>query len=115
MLFFFFNHLEVPALISLFFLILFDFLSAILASYKIGEEIQSIKIFRTALKIIIYYGMISAAHLTEVAGLWFIPIESTIIAFLAVTEMISILENVSKLGYVTPKRILNKLLEFTND
>ncbi len=112
-LYFFFNSVEMPALIALFFLIIFDFATGILASYKTGVEIQSTKIFRTALKILIYYGMISASHLTELAGFSFIPIEETVIAILAATEMVSLLENVALLGYITPKKILNKLREFT--
>lgn len=106
---FFFDSLHTEALFALFFLIVGDFITALFSAYKNKEEIQSKKVVRSAWKIILYFSMISAGYLTETAGLTFLPIDETIIIVLAVTELISILENVSYMGFVIPKKLLNKL------
>ena len=106
------NHI---ALMALFFLILFDLITAIIASFKVGMEIKSSKILKTALKMSIYYLLIASGHLAELAGVSFLPIDETIIIVLATTELVSILENVTILGYVIPKKLLNKLKEFRDE
>ena len=111
---FFFDELHTEALIALFFLIIADFVFGIVASFKTGVEIKSAKILRSALKRIAYFAMVSAGFLTETAGLGFLPLDETIIGFLAVTELISILENVANMGYGIPKRLLNKLKSYTD-
>lgn len=136
---FFFDGALVPtAIASLFTLIIFDFITAIAACYipifqhecseytkkhiwdrcpvhKPGEEIKSARIFRTALKIGIYGTLVSAAHLTEqTIGANFIPlnaIDETMIAFLGMTEMISIMENAGRMGFETPHVLLNRIKE----
>lgn len=108
----FFDPQNKVALVALFFLIFADFFTGIYASYKTGMEIKSAKIMRTGLKIVIYYVMISAGHLTELAGVGFLPIEESLIGVLAVTELISLLENCANCGYVVPSRLLNQLKNF---
>ncbi len=105
---FFFDLNNAEALTALFFLLIIDFVSGIIVSYKVGLTISSSKIFRTAFKITIYYGLISAAFLAEKSGIGFLPLDETIIAFLALTELISILENVALMGYIIPQKMLNK-------
>ena len=111
---FFFDALHGEALVALFFLIMADFVSGIIASFKTGVEIKSAKILRSAFKMVVYFVMVSAGFLTETAGLGFLPIDETIIGFLAVTELISVLENVANMGYVVPKRLLNKLKSYAD-
>jgi len=108
----FFDPNNKAALYALFFLIFADLLTGVYASYKTGMEIKSAKILRTGLKIAIYYVMISAGHLTEVAGITFLPIEESLIGILAVTELISLLENCANVGYVVPQKLLNRLRDF---
>lgn len=108
----FFDPNNTTALVALFFLIFADMFTGIIASYKTGMQIESARILRTALKIVIYYTMISAGHLTEVAGIHFLPIEESLIGILAVTELISLLENCANCGYVVPKKLLNQLRDF---
>lgn len=106
-----FDSLQREALIALLILIIIDFFSALLVSYKTGETIQSSKVFRTALKTTVYFVLISAGFLAEKA----IPmgmIDDIIIGFLAVTELISIMENASRAGYVIPRGLLNSLKNF---
>ncbi|MCK5018420.1 MAG: phage holin family protein [Candidatus Peribacteraceae bacterium] len=108
---FLFDSLQREALIALLVLIVFDFFSALLVSYKLGEAIHSSKVFRTALKTTVYFVLISAGFLVEKA----IPIgmiDDIIIGFLAVTELISIMENAAKAGYSTPKGLLNTLRDY---
>lgn len=100
------NHTSMTMLIVL---IAFDMVTAIIAEYKCGRPIESRKALKTATKIVVYGLMVSAAHLTEqiVPGTTFI--DSAVISFLAVTELISILENAGKSGYAIPKKLLNRL------
>jgi toxin secretion/phage lysis holin len=109
---FFFDSGQSAGLIALFVLIMFDFTTAIANAYHKKIEIQSRKIFVTAVKIVIYFGLVATAHIAEHA----VPITSafldeTLLAFLALTELISILENVGKLGFAIPQKLLNKLEE----
>jgi len=104
------NHLT--ALWALFFLILADSATGMVAAWKTKAEIKSAKVFRTALKISIYFILISSGHLAELAGLSALPLDETLIMVLATTELISVLENSAMMGYIIPKKLLNKLKEF---
>lgn len=108
---FFFDALQRDALLALLALIIMDFFSAILAAYKSNEPIRSSRVFHTALKIVVYFSIVSAGYIAEKA----IPIgliDEILIGFLVVTELISILENTSKAGYSTPSGLLNTLKDF---
>lgn len=112
---FFFDEVLALAMWSLLALIVFDFITAIMAVYSSHEEIESRKIVLTVRKIVVYYVSISAGFLTEAATHNAIPlIDETIIGFLAVTELISILENTGKMGYHTPNKLLNRLREIND-
>jgi len=102
------------ALFSLFILILLDFFSAIAAAYSTGEEIKSAKILRSAVKIVVYFGIVAGTHLAENGLPLFVGIldESTI-GFLVATELISLMENAGRLGFKTPNVVLNRLKEIT--
>lgn len=110
-----FDSANLEAYIALFFLIVLDFITGIFASYQTGVEIKSAKIFRTAIKIIVYYGMITAGLWGVRAGIPILPLDSVIIAFLAATELISVLENMANLGYIIPRRLVNRLKKFRDD
>lgn len=109
--FFFGASLQNMALVALFTLIIFDSISGISAAYRTGVQIESVKILRTVIKICIYFLFVSAGHLCDMVTQNILPIENTIIAFLAVTELVSIMENIGKMGYVVPQTLLNKLKE----
>jgi len=113
--FFFDINLEM-GLIALFVLIIFDFLTAIGNAYHKKIEIESRKILVTAVKIVIYFGLIASANITEHAvNITESFLDETVLAFLALTELISILENTGKLGFAIPKKLLNKLEELRDD
>lgn len=108
---YFFDTLQKEALLALLILILFDFFSAILAAYRTDQPIRSSRIFHTALKIVVYFSLVSAGFIAEKA----IPIgvvDEIIIGFLVVTELISILENAGRAGYAIPTGLLNTLKDF---
>jgi toxin secretion/phage lysis holin len=106
-----FDSLQHKALIALFILMWADCLTAIWAAYKSGETIKSAKIFRTPVKIVIYFGLIYFARITEYGLPELLTIlDETVIAFCVVTELISIMENVNKMGYPVPTKLLSKLI-----
>lgn len=111
-----FGNQEKVVLLAVAVLVIFDFITGIAAAKMTGERIESAKVFRSAFKFIIYFMLISAAHLFEVA----VPLigssaTNIIIAFLALTEIISIMENVGKMGYEVPMKWLNSLQDLKKD
>lgn len=107
----FFDIDKHPALIAIFILIIFDFLTGIGASKYTGVQIKSAKIFRTAVKILTYFGAISAGFLLERSIGYNVGADDLLIVFFAATEFISILENMAKLGFKTPEKLLNMAQE----
>lgn len=93
-------------------LIVFDFLTGISAAKYSGEEIKSAKVFRSAIKVVVYLTLIAGAHLIEVAGPAITAADDAVIAFLASTELVSLMENVGRMGFAVPKKWLNKLQRF---
>lgn len=110
-----FDHTQASGLLALLILIVIDFVSAISNAYKNNTPIRSAKVFTTAVKILIYYTLIACGHLVEKAVPLFSVTDETILAFLAVTELISILENFGKMGYAIPKKLLRQLEEFRDN
>ena len=113
---FFFDPVHVAGHFAVFSLIIFDFITGIAAAKKTGEEIKSSKVIRSAIKLVVYFLLIAGARITETA----VPIlggviDETVIAFLALTELISLMENVGKMGYAIPKQLLNKLEKLRDD
>lgn len=106
-----FNPLHTAGLVALFILIIADMFTGTAAAYKTGEAIESKKAFRTAMKIVVYFSMVALAHITQYAVPFLDFIDTTVLAFLALTELISNLENFGRLGYAIPLRLLNKLEE----
>lgn len=108
---FFFDSAQKEAMLALFVLVILDFISAIFAAVKTGECIKSSKIFRTAIKLVVYFIIIAAAYKTEsTVPLSFL--DETVIGFLTVTELISLLENFGKAGYAVPTILIDKLKDF---
>ena len=107
---FFFDGVLAAAMWALLFLIIFDFVTAIMAVIQAGEAIESRKMGKTAKKILIYYMGVSAGFLTETATHGILPIiDETLLVVFALTELVSILENMGRMGYQTPNTLLNRL------
>jgi len=102
------DKLQIAVALSL--LIVIDFIMALFSCYKTGVEIESAKILRTAIKFTVYFLMVMSAHISELAtSLSFL--DETMFAFLTLTELVSILEHSSELGFAIPKVLLNQLKE----
>lgn len=100
----------VKAMVALLFLILFDSITGVLAAKRTGDKIRSAKLFRTPVKIAIYFMLITAARIAEYSIPEFVSyLDEVVIAFLTLTEFISVLENIGKMGYAVPKQLLTKL------
>lgn len=106
------NNSFIVALVAL---VCFDFITGVLAAFKGDIEITSRRAVKTAFKLAAYGLLISAGHMTDVAVLNANIFDQAIISFLAVTEMISIIENTGKMGYGIPKKLLEKLLKIRDD
>lgn len=100
-----------PITLMLVTLIIFDFITAVMVAIRRGEPIESKRALQTVTKIVVYGVFLSASHLTEqiVPGNTFL--DETASSFLAITELISVIENVGHLGYAIPKKLLNRLEE----
>lgn len=101
-------------LLFLYILVAIDLITGMIAAFQTGEEIQSRRALKTATKAIVYLLFFSAAYMTEriVPYSSFIPIG--ILSFLAITELISVTENMAKMGYAVPRRLLNQMKDLRN-
>lgn len=113
LLFFFFGHLYTDALIAILMLMLIDTILGVAAVYKEGDEVTSRKFGRVVVKGSVYFSAISAGYFADLT-VPFTAIQGTMVAFIGVTEFISVLENMGRLGYQTPKKLLNQLKEYRN-
>lgn len=105
------DHLEAAE--ALLFLILADFAMAWMSAFRRGIPIQSSKALRTGIKISVYFLLAASAFIAErPTGLPFLA--ATTYAFLSLTELISVLEHASELGFDTPRRLLNQLRDVKN-
>ena len=97
------------SMIAITVLITIDLITAIMAEFKIGNPIESRKMLKTATKLVVYTLFLAAINLTEgiVPGTTFL--DEMVLSFLALTEAISVTENVGRMGYAVPQRILNQL------
>lgn len=110
---FVFDTQHEQAIIAILGLITIDFITGIYAAKVSGDEIKSAKVMRSAIKVFIYLLLISAARLLEVAGsLEIVHADEIILGFLAATELVSVIENIGKMGFAVPKKMLNKLRDF---
>jgi len=108
---FHFGDISRPLLVGLFMLIIFDFITGVSAAHHTGEPIKSSKIFRTAWKFVLYFMVVSAGYFTELVIGTDLFIAKTIMIFLALTELISIMENIDKEGYPMPQHLYKKIKE----
>lgn len=110
-LFFLFGNLYTEALMAILILMIIDTLFALMAAYHNGQPITSRRFSRSLFKAIVYFMAISAGYFADLT-IPFSVIQATMIAFVGATEFISILENMGRMGYKTPKKLLNQLQEF---
>jgi len=105
---FFFGEVYNDAITGIIMLMIMDTVLGMAAARHEGQNITSRRFSRAVVKGIVYLSAISAGYFADLT----IPgafIQSTMVAFVGVTEFISILENMGRLGYKTPKKLLNQL------
>ena len=93
-------------------LIIIDFIVGVSASVKLGKPIESRLALKTAIKLTLYALLIAGANMVEyvLPGSPYIVVNG-VTSFLAVTVFISIVENISVMGYAVPMKLLNRLQE----
>lgn len=106
------NKVTIRALLIL---VIIDFLTGVAAAYMSGELIRSRGILRSAVKIVVYALLVSAAHLAGQIVPGGVFIEVSVLTFLGLTELISIIENSGKMGFAVPKKMLQKLQEIRGE
>jgi phage-related holin len=109
--FFFFGNLNTEGVIAVLMLICFDTVLGMMATYSEGNAFTSRKFSRIVQKSTVYFMAISAGYFTDNA-IGFALVQATMIGFIAITEMMSVLENMARMGYETPKKLLNQLKDF---
>lgn len=110
-LFFFFGNLYTEALIAITMLMVLDAVLGVWASKHEGAAITSQRFADSVKKGIVYFMAISAGYFVDLT----VPldlVQATMVGFVGVTEFISVLENVGRMGYQTPKKLLNQLRDF---
>lgn len=107
-----FDISHTKALGAVLLLVIFDFITGIAAAKISGEEIKSAKVLRSAVKTFVYLLLISGSHMFEIATQYILFADDMVLAFLAVTELISLIENAGKMGFAVPNKLLNKLKEY---
>lgn len=108
---FLFGNFHTQGIIAVLMLMIFDTILGLMATYSEGQAITSRKFSRVVQKSIVYMLAISAGYFTDLTIGWQV-VQATMIAFIGVTEFISILENMGRMGYETPKKLLNQLKDF---
>ena len=96
-------------------LVVMDFITGIASAKKNGEPIRSRSAVKSAYKVAIYGLLVSAGHITEQIVPLTTYIEEAVTTFLALTELISIIENVGKMGFAIPQKLLNQLQRWRDD
>lgn len=100
---------------ALIFLVVIDFITGLWSARVSGEHITSRRAVKSAYKLVMYALLVSGAHLTEVVIPGKTYLEDIVTSFLAVTELISILENAGRMGYAIPKKLLKKLQDYRDE
>lgn len=92
-------------------LIVIDLITGMVASVNQGQPIESRKAFKTATKAFVYLLFFSAAFLTHKIVPYSDFIKTGVLSFLAITELLSVMENMAKMGYSLPAKLLNQIKE----
>lgn len=101
--------------VSLLILIGLDFVTSLWAAKITGQPIRSSKIGNTGVKVFAYFAVICGAFQVERGLISQISVlDETVLAFFMARELISLIENVGRMGYAVPQKVLNQLKDFTN-
>ena len=100
-----------PLLKSYLVLMMFDFFTAII--YHIGNRsLNSWQAFTGLLrKIVCLFIIFAAYHAEQFIGVE-LPIKDIVLAYLAILELVSIMENAEKFGIKLPTKIIQKIRDY---
>lgn len=104
------GDLYTTEVIAVVMLMVFDFVTGIAATVFEGNAIRSKRMAHSVVKCVVYFMAISAGKFLD-ASLPGEFAQYATIGFVATTEFISILENIGRMGFQTPKKLLNQLRE----
>ena len=111
---FLFGDFHTQAIVAILMLMIFDTILGVMAVYSENQALTSRKFSRIVQNGAVYFMAISAGYFADLTIGWQV-IQATMIGFIGVTEFISILENMGRLGYQTPKKLLNQLKDFKSE
>lgn len=94
-------------------LMVMDMLTGMIKAARNDQPIESRKALRSALKLAVYALLVASTHLVEVVLPGATHLDDGMVMFLSITELISILENVGRMGYPVPQLLLQRLLSFS--
>ncbi|MCK9320049.1 phage holin family protein [Methanoculleus sp.] len=109
---FLFNLDALNLIAGLLVLNIFDFITGIIGAKVYGDCISSAKAIHSVYKTLAYALAIATANLVDKSlGIsnWTLSFNYGLISYLSVTEGTSILENLSKMGFTMPTRIINNM------
>ena len=94
-------------------LVVIDMITGVMASIKLKKSISSRRALKTVTKSVIYLLFFSVTYLmgSIVPDIEFFIVNG-VLAFLVITESLSGMENIAKMGYSIPRRLLNQLNNF---
>lgn len=101
-----------PACFATGILIIIDFITALIAARQNGEKINSKKMKMSIVKLAVYNSLIFSAFLCETFLFPIVPFVKISLAFLAMTEFLSISENFEK---ATGKSLIKYIKTFLDD
>lgn len=111
---FLFDIDQIVPMASVIVLIIIDFLTGTSAAWVSGERLTSKKAKRSALKAAEYFLLIAAGRVSEYA----VPLgflDDTIIGFIVLTELLSVMENLQKMGYPIPANMFQNLRQIQKE
>jgi phage-related holin len=113
-----FLGLEPMVYLSFILLILLEFITGISASVKEGKKIESKRLGRFVVKITVYTLMIAIANIlktnyaNDIVGKVYNFIYWIILHFITIQLIVSVFENMSRLGFQESSRIFKKINQF---
>ena len=97
---------------ALMILVIIDFLTGIICSFRNGKKITSFGMTRTIKKVMLYAFFMISVHQLYRITLYLNWIQIFAITFLAITELLSIIENLSRAGILIPKWVTKRLTKY---
>lgn len=97
--------------LAVFLLVVLDSISGLAVVWVVpGARLESKKLTKTVIKFMMYGIAFVATNQAEIATNNVLPfIDETVLGYIAITELISVLENLERLGMKVPRQLLNKL------